>query len=44
MILVAYVAPRIGLRYAIGAGLVGFFAFAATYLGLVYHYHLFGES
>lgn len=43
MILVAYLAPRVGPRYAIGAGMAGFFVFAATYLGLVHHYHLFGE-
>lgn len=44
MILVAYLAPRIGTRYAIGAGLLGFFILAAIYLGVVYHYHLFGEA
>ena len=44
MILVAYLAPRIGSKYAIGAGLLGFFILAAIYLGVVYHYHLFGEA
>jgi len=44
MILVASLAPRLGPRYAIGAGLAGFFILAAVYLGLVHHYHLFGEA
>lgn len=44
MILVAYLAPRIGSKYAIIAGMVGFFILAGIYLGIVYHYHLFGES
>ncbi|HLW79177.1 MAG TPA: hypothetical protein VKU44_06210 [Terriglobia bacterium] len=43
MILIAYLAPRIGPKRAIGAGLAGFFVCAAIYLGIVYHYHLFGE-
>lgn len=44
MMLVAYLAPRIGSKYAIGAGLMGFFILAAIYLGVVHHYHLFGEA
>ncbi len=44
MALVAYLAPRIGSRYAIAAGMFGFFALAGIYLALVHHYHLFGES
>lgn len=44
MILVAVLAPKIGTRYAIAAGLVGFFVLAGIYLGVVYHYHLFGEA
>ncbi len=44
MILVAYLAPRIGSKYAIGAGLAGFFILAAIYLVVVSHYHLFGEA
>ena len=43
MILVAYLAPKIGPKYAIGAGMLGFFILAGIYLGIVYHYHLFGE-
>ncbi|MDE2079636.1 MAG: hypothetical protein KGI73_04625 [Patescibacteria group bacterium] len=43
MILVAYLAPRIGSKYAIGVGMAGFFIFAAVYLGIVYRYRLFGE-
>ncbi len=43
MILVAYLAPRIGSKYAIGAGILGFFVLAGIYLAIVYHYHLFGE-
>lgn len=44
MTLVAFLAPRVGPRYAIGAGLAGFFALALLYLVLVGHYHLFGEG
>lgn len=44
MILVAYLAPRIGSKYAIGAGLAGFFILAAVYLEIIYHYRLFGEA
>ena len=44
MMLVAFLAPRVGPRYAIGAGLAGFFALALLYLVLVRHYHLFGEG
>lgn len=44
MILVAALAPKIGPRLAIAAGLAGFFVLAAIYLGIVYRYHLFGES
>jgi uncharacterized membrane protein (GlpM family) len=43
MILVAMLAPRIGTRYAIGIGLLGFFVLAAIYLLIVYHYHFWGE-
>lgn len=43
MVLVAYLAPRIGPKFAIGAGLLGFFILAAAYLWVVYQYHLFGE-
>ncbi len=43
MILVAYLAPRVGSKYAIGAGMLGFFLLAGIYLAVVYHYHLFGE-
>jgi hypothetical protein len=44
MVLVAYLAPRIGSKYAIGAGMLGFFILAGIYLVIVYHYHLFGEA
>ena len=44
MILVAYLSPRIGSRWAIGAGMLGFFILAGAYLAVVYHYNLFGES
>lgn len=44
MILVAYLAPKIGPKYAIGAGMLGFFILAGIYLLIVYHYHLFGEA
>ncbi len=44
MIVVAYLAPRIGSKFAIGAGLLTFCILAAIYLGIVYHYHLFGEA
>jgi len=44
MILVAYLAPRIGSKYAIATGLIGFFICATIYLGIVYHYNLFGEA
>ncbi len=43
MLLVAYLAPRIGTRYAIGIGLLGFFVLAGIYLSIVYHYHFWGE-
>lgn len=43
MIMVALLAPRIGSKSAIATGLVSFFVFAGIYLGIVYHYHLFGE-
>lgn len=43
MILVAYFAPRLGTRVAIGIGLLGFFILAAIYLLVVYHYHWWGE-
>ena len=44
MILVAMLAPRIGPRLAIAAGLAGFFILAGIYLAVVYHYRLFGEA
>ncbi len=44
MLLVAYLAPRIGSKWAIGAGLLGFFVLAGIYLEIVYHYKLFGEA
>ena len=44
MVLVAYLAPRIGSKWAIGMGMLGFFILAALYLLVVYHYHLFGEA
>ncbi len=44
MIIVAYLAPRVGSRLAIGAGLASFFMLALIYLAIVYHYRLFGES
>jgi len=44
MVLVAYLAPKIGPKYAIGAGMLGFFILAGIYLGIVYHYNLFGEA
>lgn len=44
MILVAYLAPRIGSKLAIGAGMIAFFVLAGIYLLIVYHYHLFGEA
>lgn len=44
MIVVAVFAPRVGTRLAIAAGLVTFFILAALYLGIAYHYRLFGET
>lgn len=44
MIVVAILAPKIGSKLAITAGLATFFVCAAVYLGIVYHYHLFGEA
>lgn len=44
MVLVAYLAPRIGSKYAITAGMAAFFILAAIYLTIVYHYRLFGEA
>lgn len=44
MIVVATLAPKIGSRSAIAIGLATFFVFAAAYLGIVYHYRLFGEA
>lgn len=44
MVAVALLAPRIGPKYAIAAGLFTFFVFALVYLGIVYHYHFFGET
>ncbi len=44
MILVAYLAPRVGTKAAIGAGLLGFFILASIYLSIVHHFHLFGEA
>ena len=44
MTLVAYLAPRIGPKHAIGAGLAAFFVLAAIYLLVVFHYRLFGEA
>jgi len=44
MILVAILAPKIGPRLAVAAGLAGFFILAAIYLAIVYHYNLFGEG
>lgn len=44
MMVVAYLAPRIGSRYAVGIGLLAFFILAAVYLSVVYHYNLFGEA
>ena len=43
MILVAYLAPRYGTKYAIIAGMASFFILAGIYLFIVYHYHLFGD-
>jgi uncharacterized membrane protein (GlpM family) len=43
MILVAYLAPRVGAKWAIISGLLGFFILALAYLLIVYHYRLFGE-
>jgi len=43
MILVATLAPRIGPKLAIVAGMTGFFILAGIYLGLVYYFHFFGE-
>ena len=44
MFLVAYLAPKIGPKSAIGIGLVAFFVLAAIYLGIVYRYNFFGKS
>ena len=44
MILVAYLAPKFGSKYAISVGLIGFFICAMIYLSAVYHYNLFGEA
>ncbi len=44
MTLVAYLAPRIGSKQAIAAGLAAFFVLAAIYLLAVFHYRLFGEA
>jgi uncharacterized membrane protein (GlpM family) len=44
MIVVALLAPRAGSKIAILSGLATFFVFAAIYLLIVYHYHLFGEA
>lgn len=44
MIVVALVAPRTGSKIGIFLGLITFFVFAAIYLLIVYHYHLFGEA
>jgi uncharacterized membrane protein (GlpM family) len=44
MIIVAKLAPKMGARSAIAIGLATFFVFAAVYLGIVYHYNLFGEA
>jgi len=44
MVLVAYLAPRIGPKWAITAGLLGFFILAGIYLEVVHHYRLFGEA
>ena len=44
MVIVAYLAPRLGPKYAIAAGLLGFFACALAYLLIVYHFRLFGEA
>lgn len=43
MILVAYLAPRIGPKWAILSGLLGFFILAGIYLLIVSRYQLFGE-
>ena len=43
MVLVAVLAPKLGPKSAIALGLTGFFIFAGIYLGIVYHYHFFGE-
>ncbi len=43
MMIIAYLAPRIGPKWAIGAGLAGFFILAGIYLEIVYHFRLFGE-
>ncbi len=43
MVLVAYLAPRIGPRAAIASGLTAFFLIAAVYLIVVHHYRWFGE-
>ena len=44
MILVAYLAPKIGPKYAIGAGMLGFLILAGIYLAVVYYFRLFGEA
>lgn len=44
MIVVAVLAPKIGSRLAIVAGLSTFFLLAIIYLLAVYRYHLFGEA
>ncbi|MBU6500364.1 MAG: hypothetical protein KGJ89_00850 [Patescibacteria group bacterium] len=44
MLVVAYLAPKWGPRYAIVAGLLAFFVLAAIYLAIVSHYRLFGET
>ncbi len=43
MLLVAYLAPRLGSKYAILAGLLAFFILAGAYIFTVRHFHLFGE-
>ncbi|HEU5114910.1 MAG TPA: hypothetical protein VFT82_04050 [Candidatus Paceibacterota bacterium] len=43
MLVIAFLAPRIGANKAIAAGLVVFFILAAIFLGVVYKFGFFGE-
>jgi uncharacterized membrane protein (GlpM family) len=44
MCVVAYLAPRVGPRFAITWGMATFFVMAALYLVAVSHFRLFGEA